>query len=88
MAKKEKKSKYDTFCSVCGFPLMKHQIAAVLDDCTVMDYEERQYVTFSAHFCEECWNKVKNNNIGGMERAMESMKNLKRLDKEFMKVRR
>ena len=66
---------YETFCGVCGFPIKTYQIGTVLDDLTVMDFNERCYVDFSAHICNECWEKMKSNTNGGLEKAM-AKKNL------------
>jgi len=77
MIKKEKK--YYSFCTGCGMPMEKYQIAAAMDDTTVLDFESRQFVTFDGHFCSECWSKMKQNNLGGMEFALKKLKNLDKL---------
>ena len=82
MPKKRKHGEYDSWCTVCGMPLTKAQIAAILDDTDVMDFSERQYVTFSAHFCEECWKKMVMNNLGKMDAAMKKLENLEKLQQE------
>ena len=86
MSKHEKKKTYDTFCSICGFPLHLWQVSAIIDETTVMSYNDRQYVDFSAHICAECWDKIKTNNIGGMEKAEKQLKNLEKLQKKGNKL--
>ena len=70
--------KYNTFCGVCGFPIKTFQIGTVIDDLIIMDFTERCYVDFSMHVCTECWEKIKTNTFGGMEKAMRRQKELKK----------
>ena len=73
--------KYDSFCSICGLPVMVSQIGTCLDELVVMDFNERCYVDFSAHICYECWEKIKVNTQNGMEGAVRKLKDLKKLQK-------
>lgn len=80
---KDKKlfKKYDSFCSICGLPIMVHQIGICLDDLVLMDFNDRCYVDLSAHICSECWEKIKANTQTGMEGAVRKLKDLKKLQK-------
>jgi len=80
------KDKYDTYCSICGFPIKKEQVGICIDDYYTVDFEDRSYITLSMHLCLNCWEKVKLNTLGGMKKAIKKHNEMNATDrKEMMK---
>ena len=81
----KKEPKYNTYCSVCGFAITTMQIGAMIEDETIVDFNERGFVDLSIHVCADCWTKIKFNTLAGMERAVKKSEMLKRMDAESVR---
>ena len=78
----KKETKYDSYCSVCGFAITLPQIGAMIDDDTILDFTDKCFVDLSIHICNDCWRKIKVNTLAGMKKAVMKSEKLKRMDAE------
>ena len=72
-----KKDKYDTYCSVCGLAITKHQIGVCIEEPMLFDFNDRCYTDLSIHICYECWEKIKVYTRDGMKKAIKRSEKLK-----------
>lgn len=63
----------DTFCSSCGFPLSKREIAAKVEG-TLYDYEEKDEGDIPLVLCSECRAAMLEIIAGGMKAAKHRQK--------------
>jgi hypothetical protein len=75
-------SDYVSYCSVCGFAITTRQIGAMIEDDTIIDFNERCFTDLSIHICNDCWEKIKVYTLGGMKKAVAKSEKLKRMDME------
>ena len=75
-----KRHGYVSWCSVCGLPIRKEQVAVHLDEQYVTDYVEHCEGVLNMNFCDECWTKIKAHSKGGMKKAIKRLKELERLN--------
>ena len=80
-------NKYDSFCSVCGFAITRHQIGAIIDG-DIVDFHQRCLVDVSLHICSECWYKITAAADGGMPNAIKRTESLNKKDKAAVKHER
>ena len=78
--------KYVTWCSKCGRPLVKQQIALRVADKLAIDFEERGPIEVIFHFCGECREELliwfAQGLRGADERMKAKQKMLELMDKE------
>ena len=65
------KVNFVTMCSDCGMPIRKEQLGLAIPETYLADYSERQEAIISLNFCIDCWERIKTNNKGGMEKAIQ-----------------
>jgi hypothetical protein len=68
--KRIKKYGFVTICSDCGMPIKKEQLGLRIADAYTPDYSERAEAVVTINFCNDCWERIKANNKGGMEKAI------------------
>jgi hypothetical protein len=78
-------TKYNSYCSVCGFAITTNQIGAMIEDDTIIDFNDRCFTDLSIHICCDCWTKIKVHTLAGMKRAVLKSETLKRLDAESVR---
>lgn len=74
------KKEYDTYCSVCGFPLQAHQVGAIIKDGWMTNYIKRTEGMATITLCIECYVKVESTYKGGMRAAMKKQRELRKTD--------
>lgn len=78
--KKFRKYGFVTICSDCGFPIKKEQLGLAIPETYLADYSERQEAIISLNFCNDCWERIKTNNRGGMERAIQKFEESQKIE--------
>jgi hypothetical protein len=76
------KSKYATYCSVCGLAITTMHIGAMIEAENIVDFNERCFTELSIHICTDCWEKIKQYTLDGMDKAVVKSEKLKQHDAE------
>ena len=79
------KSKYASYCSICGLAITTAQIGAMIEGEMIVDFNERCFADLSIHVCVDCWEKIKQYTDDGMEKAITKSEKLKRMDAESVR---
>lgn len=76
------KTKYASYCSICGLAITTQQIGAMVEGEMIVDFNERCFADLSIHVCVDCWGKIKQYTVDGMEKAVIKSEKLKQMDAE------
>jgi hypothetical protein len=79
---KEKETNYASYCSVCGLAITVPQISVMIDNGEIIDFNDKCFIDLSIHICNDCWEKIKVNTLGGMKKAVAKSEKLKRMNAE------
>ena len=79
---KTKKEKYASYCSICGLAITTMQIGAMVEGEMIVDFNKRCFADLSIHVCVDCWEKIKQYAVDGMEKAVIKSEKLKQMDAE------
>jgi cytoskeletal protein RodZ len=61
-------------------PIRKEQLGLRIADTYTPDYSERQEAVVTINFCNDCWERIKANNKGGLEKAIRKFEESQRIE--------